>query len=111
MRYIPSSKVSNRATARRHLRVKEAKRSRKVPFKRSIKAVLNSVHPFVRSKSFFAFSPVPLVSFLLISTTRFFFVCLITVAIHRSGQTSKRHLPGPACFFTLSRNARTILFG
>src|SRR5438876_8815383 len=100
-----------RAAAWRHLRVKEARRSRKVPFNRSIKAVLNWVHPFVFNRSSFAFSFVPLVSFLVISTTRFFFVCLMTVAIHRSGQASKQHLPGPACFFTFSRNARSILFG
>src|SRR5437588_2379059 len=88
MRYIPASSVSIRAAAWRHLRVKEARRSRKVPFNRSIKAVLNCVPPYVRSNSSFAFSCVPLATLRVISTTLFFFVCLITVAIHRSGHAS-----------------------
>src|SRR5436309_16003934 len=54
MRYMPACSVSIRAAAWRHLRVKEARRSRKVPFNRSIKAVLNSVPPFVSSNSSFA---------------------------------------------------------
>src|SRR5947209_4369819 len=35
----------------------------------------------------------------------------MTVAMHRSGQASRQHLPRPACFFTFSRNERTILLG
>src|SRR5205823_1801181 len=82
-----------------------------VPLKRSIKEVLNWVHPLVIASSFCAFSMAPHVSLLVTSTTRFFSVCLITVAIQRSGQISKQHLPRPAVFSTLSRNALTMLLG
>jgi hypothetical protein len=72
MRYIPASKVATRTAAWRHLRVKGARRSRTVPLKREIMAVLNSTHPFVNPNSSFAFSLVPRVTFRVISTTRFF---------------------------------------
>src|SRR5947208_8219403 len=72
MRYIPSSSVANRAAAWRHLRVKDARRERMVPFKRSIKEVVNSLHPFVLRSSAFAFSCVPLATVRVISTTRLF---------------------------------------
>src|SRR5437667_12141025 len=51
------------------------------------------------------------VSLRVTSTTRFFFVCLITVAIQSWGHTSNLALPGPACFFTFSRKTRRMLFG
>src|SRR5713226_8948258 len=68
-----------------------------------MKEVLNSWHPPVILRSFCAFSTVPRVILRVTSTTRFFFVCLITVAIHKSGHTSKHALPLPAVFFTFSR--------
>src|SRR5712691_10284925 len=76
-----------------------------------MKDVLNSLHPPVILRSFCAFSNGPRVILRVTSTTRFFFVCLITVAIHKSGHTSKHALPLPAVFFTFSRNARIMLFG
>src|SRR5207302_10015109 len=33
------------------------------------------------------------------------------VAMHKSGHTSRQHLPRPACLFTFSRKVRTLLLG
>src|SRR5260370_40926206 len=82
-----------------------------VALKRSIKDVLNCLHPLVMVRKCCAFSRVPQVSLCVTSTTRFFFVCLITVAIQSWGQTANLALPGPACFFTFSRKTRRMLLG
>src|SRR5260370_1211343 len=90
---MPVSRVSRRWAACRHLRVKAARRSRMVALKRSIKDVLNCLHPLVMVSKCCAFSRVPQVSLCVTSTTRFFFVCLITVAIQSWGQTANLALP------------------
>ena len=69
------------------------------------------MRPLVIVSSLCALSLVPNVSLRMTSTTRFFFVCLITVAIQSCGQTSKHALPGPAFFFTFSRKTRKMLLG
>src|SRR5947209_4976715 len=64
-----------------------------VPLLRSIKDVLNCLHPTVIGSRCCAGSRVPQVSLPVTSTTRLFCVRWITVALHRSGHTSTQALP------------------
>jgi len=76
-----------------------------------MKAVLRTVPPREACKSWLAYSSVPSVIFRVTSTTRFFSVRLMTVAIHSPDQTRKQARPRPTVSLTLSRNARLILAG
>jgi hypothetical protein len=82
-----------------------------VPLTRSLNAVVSTAPARVPCSNVFASSKLPQVILPMTSTTRFFSVRLLTVARHRFGQISKQALPRPAVFFTVSRNARTRLFG
>src|SRR6266516_2933851 len=73
--------------------------------------VLSTDPPWDCFKSASACSKTPWVILRVTSTTRIFWVRLITVAIHKSGQTRKEDLPRPAVSLIFSRNARVILLG
>ncbi len=111
IRYMPVDSAAIRWAAWRHLRVRDANRSRIVPLNRSINAVLSTAPPRVACSRVLASSKAPKVILRVTSTARFFSARLITVAIHKSGQISKHALPRPPVFFTFARNARLMLLG
>src|SRR2546429_111936 len=108
---MPVCNASRRRVAWRHLRVSVAKRSRIVPLKRSIKAVLSIVPPRERRSKRVARLRLPWVMRRVTSTTRFLTLRLITVPMTSCGQSRKHARPRPAVSFTFSRNARLILLG
>src|SRR5947209_7748849 len=76
-----------------------------------MKAVLSTVPPPDVCKSVVACCRVPSVILRVTSTTRFFSVRLITVAIQSPDQVCKHARPGPTDRLTFSRKARVILPG
>ena len=109
--YMPLCKASRRRAAWRHVRVRLAKRSRIVPFKRSIKAVLSIVPPAERRSKTAARLRLPEVTRRVTCTTRFLTLRLITVPMTSCGQTCKQARPHPGVGLTFSRKARRILPG